>query len=180
MMDFSYYVSQVFRLMLAILLLVAASGKLTSFASFRHNLSESFAVPFHLNAILAAGIIAFEYVLVFLLLIHHGKLNDWAMFASLILFFVFTAVVGFRYLTEGIVRCSCFGEAERPVSVYDIARNLLILLAISFYLFHTGQEQMNRYMADIFLFGPALILSLYLMNFHEMIMLFKRAHGGAR
>uniref|UniRef100_UPI001C2F47A4 MauE/DoxX family redox-associated membrane protein n=1 Tax=Achromobacter sp. GbtcB20 TaxID=2824765 RepID=UPI001C2F47A4 len=48
------------------------------------------------------------------------------MLLSLVLMCAFSAVLGYQFLARGIVRCSCFGQSVRPLSGYDVLRNLLV------------------------------------------------------
>lgn len=118
----------------ALLLLAAAFGKGRSFSLFRDNLVSSFAVSAKLSPFLAAFLLLLEFSLgAWLLLIAAPAAA--VMGLVLLLFSVFSLVLLWRYLLDGNVKCSCFGEQNRPVSAFDLVRNLLILLTASLYFF---------------------------------------------
>lgn len=112
------------RYVIAWLLLAAAVGKLRSYSEFRGNLATSFGLPPAIAAFAAPALVAAELLLAGWLLAGGAQLP---MLLSLLLLGTLTAVLVYRYFTHSMVRCSCFGEAARPVSHYDLLRNLLVV-----------------------------------------------------
>ena len=112
------------RYVIAWLLLAAAVGKLRSYSEFRGNLATSFGVPPAAAQFAAPALVAAELLLAGWLLAGGAQLP---MLLSLLLLGTLTAVLVYRYFTHSMVRCSCFGEAARPVSHYDLLRNLLVV-----------------------------------------------------
>ena len=112
------------RYVIAWLLLAAAVGKLRSYSEFRGNLATSFGLPPAIAIFAAPALVAAELLLAGWLLAGGGQLP---MLLSLLLLGTLTAVLVYRYFTHSMVRCSCFGEAARPVSHYDLLRNLLVV-----------------------------------------------------
>lgn len=112
------------RYVIAWLLLAAAVGKLRSYSEFRGNLATSFGLPPAIATCAAPALVAAELLLAGWLLAGGAQLP---MLLSLLLLGTLTAVLVYRYFTHSMVRCSCFGEAARPVSHYDLLRNLLVV-----------------------------------------------------
>ena len=112
------------RYVIAWLLLAAAVGKLRSYSEFRGNLATSFGLPPAIAIVAAPALVAAELLLAGWLLAGGAQLP---MLLSLLLLGTLTAVLVYRYFTHSMVRCSCFGEAARPVSHYDLLRNLLVV-----------------------------------------------------
>lgn len=112
------------RYVIAWLLLAAAVGKLRSYSEFRGNLATSFGLPPAIATFAAPALVAAELLLAGWLLAGGAQLP---MLLSLLLLGTLTAVLVYRYFTHSMVRCSCFGEAARPVSHYDLLRNLLVV-----------------------------------------------------
>lgn len=115
---------QVARCCIAWLLLAAGVGKLRSYGAFRDNLATSFGVPPAAATVAAPALVAAELLLAGWLLAGGA---DLPMLLSLLLLGTLTAVLAYRYFTHSVVRCSCFGEAARPVSHYDLLRNVLVV-----------------------------------------------------
>ncbi len=111
--------------------LAAAAGKLRAWSRFREDLGSSFGIAARPAAVLAPALVLAELLAAALVL---GAGRGAGMFASLMLMCCFTAVLGYRFFTRAIVRCSCFGESLRPLSGYDVLRNLLVVLAIAAWL----------------------------------------------
>jgi uncharacterized membrane protein YphA (DoxX/SURF4 family) len=114
--------SDIARCCIALLLLAAGVGKLRSYAAFRGNLATSFSLPPAAAAWAAPALVMTELLLAGWILAGGTHLP---MLLSLLLLSTLTAVLAWRYFTHSVVRCSCFGEAARPVSQYDLLRNVL-------------------------------------------------------
>jgi len=114
--------SDIARCCIALLLLAAGVGKLRSHAAFRGNLATSFGLPPAAAAWAAPALVMTELLLAGWILAGGTHLP---MLLSLLLLSTLTAVLAWRYFTHSVVRCSCFGEAARPVSQYDLLRNVL-------------------------------------------------------
>lgn len=121
--------SQVARYVIALLLLAASVGKLRSYGAFRGNLATSFGLPPATAALAAPALVAAELLLAAWLLAAPlpGAGARLPMLLALLLLGTLTAVLAYRYFTQNVVRCSCFGEAARPVSHYDLLRNVLVV-----------------------------------------------------
>lgn len=125
------FITDILRCFTALVLLAACLGKLRAFAAFRANLAESFQVPAHRARLLAPAVVGVEALLAALAL---SPLAQAAMTAALLLFAGFTILLAWRLARDGALRCACFGEAERNLSGYDLARNVLVMAAIGLYL----------------------------------------------
>ncbi|MBJ7313424.1 MauE/DoxX family redox-associated membrane protein [Rugamonas sp. CCM 8940] len=183
------------RFLLGFLLLCGAWGKLTSFAGLKRNLVESFGLSAGLAAALAPLLIAAEGLLAIVLLLDSGT-DDCALLAALAMLLVFTLVVGYQFLSRDVVRCSCFGEAERPVSGYDLLRNLLLIAAIVAALLGAGGELDGRagralggvgvgddagsgLAARLMCASLGLMLAVVSVHFHDLVALLGTPEEGA-
>ena len=175
------YTAEVFRCFTAMLLLAAAVGKLRTLAEFRQNLTESFGASVHAARVLAPAIAAGELLLACAIAAGHampgsGGIAYAAMAGALALFALFTALVARKYIEEGIVRCSCFGEAGRSVSPFDLLRNVLVMACIAFYLAYAGGPPALVPEAWFLAAGLAAFLTVLAVEFHEIAMLL--VHSG--
>jgi hypothetical protein len=169
--------ADVLRLTCALLLLAAAWGKWRAPGQFRDNLAATFGIGPRLAAWLAPGIAGIETVLS-AGLAAGGAPGQAALAGTLALFVVFTAAVGWKYATEDIVKCSCFGDADRSVSGFDLARNMAIIAAIAFSLAAAPGSAGAGWQALVCAAGVATLLAVVLANFHEIMMLLLYARQG--
>ena len=154
----------------ALLLLVAAIGKTRSFSLFRNNLVSSFGISARLSPAIAVLLLMLEFCLA-----------GWLFFSTtaaatvmgfvLLLFSVFSLVLLWRYLLDGNVKCSCFGEQNRPVSAFDLIRNLLILLTICLYFFAPATVLTPGSLWFWLVLSIAAVWVLMLVHCHEILSL---------
>lgn len=111
--------------------LAAAAGKLRTWPRFRDDLGASFGIAARPARLAAPALVLAELLAAAMVL---GPAHAAGMLASLMLMCSFTAVLGYQFFTRAIVRCTCFGESLRPLSGYDVLRNLLVVLAIAAWL----------------------------------------------
>jgi hypothetical protein len=111
--------------------LAAVAGKLRTWPQFRDALGSSFGLAPATAAAVAPMVILAETLAAAMVTV---ATRPAGMLASLVLMGGFTAALGYQFYTRAIVRCSCFGESARPLSGYDVARNLLVVLAIAAWL----------------------------------------------
>ncbi|WP_028101739.1 MauE/DoxX family redox-associated membrane protein [Pseudoduganella violaceinigra] len=176
-MSAAEFFADTLRLMAALLLCTAAWGKWRALDRFRDNLATSFGASPALAALLAPGIAGAELILAIGLL-PGGAASRMALVGALLLFALFTAVVAWKYATEDIVKCSCFGDADRSVSGFDLARNLAIIAGIAFSLLASGANG-GSWQATVCATGVATLLAVVLANAHDIMMLLLYAREGA-
>lgn len=172
-MSAAAYLAEIIRFFTALLLACAALGKLRTLAAFTHNLVDSFGVNRRAAAILAPAVIALESLLAASILAGGG----WAragMAGALVLFVALTAIVGYRYVVEGSVRCSCFGESERPVSGYDLLRNGLVIASIGACLAFSGGAAFGK-KETVLAAALALVATIGAIGFHDLARALKRS-----
>ncbi|MEW6731011.1 MAG: MauE/DoxX family redox-associated membrane protein [Acidobacteriota bacterium] len=169
-MSATSYLAEIFRFFVGILLFVAALGKLKTFVAFQTNLSSSFGLSAQAAKVVAAAVIVSELLFSGLVLCPL-PINDVGMALSLGMFLLFTGVVAHQYVKEGIVKCGCFGEAERSVSAYDLLRNLLIMICIVYYLLYANQHLTLTLPLQLLGASFGLILTILAINFHEIFSL---------
>lgn len=172
-MSAAAYLAEIIRFFIAFLLVCAAIGKLRTLAAFAHNLVESFGVKRQAAAMLAPAVIALEALLAGLILAG-GGIGRIGIAAALVLFVVLTALVGYRYVVEGSVKCSCFGESERPVSGYDLLRNGLVIASIGACLAFSGGAAFGR-KESVLAAALALIATIGAIGFHDLARTLKRS-----
>lgn len=170
------YFAEVFRLLLGWLLISAARGKWRTLATFRSNLTESFGVSARVAAWLAPGIPAVEALLAAWLILRLGA-PAWAAGTSLLLFAAFTLITAYKFFTESAVRCSCFGESSRPVSAYDLGRNVLVIIGNLFCMVNLGPAALDMSLW-LLAVGMAWVAGMLLVHFHDIATLLVRGLEG--
>ena len=157
--------AQILRCFIGFVLLAACLGKLRTFASFRANLATSFGVPPQLGGLLAPAIVGIELLVAGLVL---GPFPRFVMATALLLFTAFAMLLAWCLWRDGVVRCSCFGEAERSLSGYDLLRNLLIVAAIALFLTLPAAAGTPLPMS-LLAAGLAAILTVLAIDFHDVM-----------
>ncbi len=127
-MSTGQFLGEVLRYFVALLMLAAAAAKLRNLAGFRDNLASLFGMGPALRALVAPTVVAAELAVAALLL---AGLARAGLLAALLMLGGFTALVGYKFARQSVVRCGCFGEAERSLSGLDLLRNGLVLAAIA-------------------------------------------------
>lgn len=156
------FVSEILCYFIGFLMLAAATGKLRTFTQFRSNLDTSFGLGPAVSVVLAPAVVAAEFVVAALVL----GLSSWGgMLASLLMFCAFTIIVSYKFFTQSVVKCSCFGEAGRSVSGFDLLRNVLVIVSIAVYLSLAGGVGLPLE-ASILAAGLASILCVVAIEFH--------------
>lgn len=163
------FLSDIARYCIALLLLAASVGKLRSYGDFRANLATSFGVPPAAASLAAPALVAAELWLAGWLLAGGAQLP---MLLSLLLLGTLTAILAWRYFTHSVVRCSCFGEAARPVSQYDLLRNVLVVGTNGAY-FALAQETTLSIATTVLAAGLAAIVCVATISLHDIAILAK-------
>lgn len=157
------------RYVIALLLLAASAGKLRSYGDFRANLATSFGLPPAAATFAAPALVAAELLLAGWLLAGGAQLP---MLLSLLLLSTLTGVLMHRYFTHSVVRCSCFGEAARPVSHYDLLRNGLAI-AINGGYFALAHDAALPLATSTLAAGLAAIVCVATISLHDIATLAK-------
>ncbi|MGK5003661.1 MauE/DoxX family redox-associated membrane protein [Janthinobacterium sp. LB2P70] len=163
------FLSDIARYVIALLLLAASVGKLRSYGDFRGNLATSFGVAPAAATVAAPALVTAELLLAGWLLAGGTQLP---MLLSLLLLSTLTAVLAWRYFTHSVVRCSCFGEAARPVSQYDLLRNVLAV-GINGAYFALAQEAALPAATSVLAAGLAAIVCVAVISLHDIATLAK-------
>lgn len=124
---------------MALLLLWAATGKWRTLGAFEQNLVQSFAIPPGQARLLAPTLaLAESAAAITLLMLAWQPDPAWTaplMAACWCLLALFSLTLLQRFFTNDTIKCSCFGEQDRPLSGYDLIRNgLLLLVTAGFFL----------------------------------------------
>lgn len=165
------------RLLVGGVFLLAVVGKLRAPMRFRANLTESLGMSTAAGATLMPLVISVEAALAFMLL-SDTQARAVAMPAALALLVAFTIFVGYKYVTADSVRCSCFGEADRPLSAYDLLRNALLIGAIAGWLYWPAAAVRWTPAQWALSAGAALLSAAGLARLHEMIVRLRTARAG--
>ena len=167
-MNIDYYLTEMIRFFIGFILLTSAWSKTKTFQLFTDSLNSSFNLPLKISKIISPIIIAIEWLLAAILLTEISD-TTLAMKMSLILFCVFTITVVYFMFKNETLSCNCFGEEPRPVSTFDVVRNIVIIATIIFYLLsNTIENDFNR--AEIALLALiGLIITIITINFHDVV-----------
>lgn len=158
------------------ILLRAAWGKLVALNDFKSNLEESFRFSGKISRVIAPTLVVYEITL-FILIISKTNYSYISMLVALFTFFIFTLVLCYRWVQDSRVRCNCFGNEDRTVSIFDLIRNIIIILLIGLYLIW-GPPEHDLHLGSLFLLALlGLILSTVVIRFHDIAMLLLSAQG---
>jgi hypothetical protein len=172
-MTMSFYLAELIRLTLGLTLLWAAWGKTSGYSVFVSNLSESFYFPHAIATFTAPLLILLEWALALILIVKLEPLT-LAMYITLMLFISFTAMIIFAHFRDQVVKCNCFGEQHRPVSQFDMIRNLILILSCVYYLQLmptqlTATPIIFLSSEQVLLFLSATVTSLIGVYFHDIV-----------
>lgn len=167
-MTASAYLAEVLRCFTGWLLLAAAVGKLRTWRDFNANLGELLGVGDAYRRLPALLIVGAEAG-IGLAVLANGAETRVAMAAALGMMTLFTGFVGYKFVREDLIRCSCFGEAARSVSVLDLLRNVIAIAAIAYYLVAADGTVAGAAAALAAVLG--LILALVAIAFQDTVML---------
>ena len=173
-MNDSIYLNEIIRLFIGMVLLMAAYSKTLDIAQFKETLVSSFHLNKKLSNYLAPLLLIVEWAISVILLVKAPWL-ELAMLAALLMFIVFTTVVSFLLYRDGIVKCNCFGEEQRPASIFDMIRNTACILAILHYLFTPTIDSPLSLENGVLLFGVSLSLTFVMVNFHEIVSILRKS-----
>ncbi|WP_445232812.1 MauE/DoxX family redox-associated membrane protein [Duganella rhizosphaerae] len=165
--------SEILRYFVALLMLAAATAKLRDLAGFRDNLASLFGMGPALRALVAPAIPVAELAVAALLL---GGLARTGLLAALLMLCGFTALVGYKFSTQSVVRCSCFGEAERSLSGLDLLRNGLVIAAIGAGLMLPAGAALPLH-AALLAASLGLLVCVIAVHFHEIVHLLSPGDG---
>jgi hypothetical protein len=171
------YFAEILRGLVGFFFLFAAIGKFKSLADFTSNLHESFGLSLRTSDLVAPALVAIECVLAVLML-SNLEASYPAVAAALCLLLFFSGVLVFKTWKDGAVACGCFGEAERTVSSYDIARNVLVAGAALFYLVFAEPASAMGISAQLLAAALALMLAVLAVEFHEVCTMLGRSLKG--
>lgn len=170
-MTTAVFIGEMLRYFIGFFLLAAAIGKLRVAPQFQRNLVQSFNISKTLSNVLAPSVIAAEFIVAAMVL---GASAWIGMLAALLMFCAFTLLLSYKFFTESVVKCSCFGEAERAVSLFDLVRNLLVILSIAIWLCLPNGAALSVQVA-ILAAALASVLCVLAIEFHGIAALLVRS-----
>ncbi len=176
-MNEQVYLLELVRLSIGLTMFIAVYNKSLSFSTFRKELVVSFGFTNESAKWLAPAVVGIELLLAGCIL-GVSSIIHTAMIFSLCLFIIFTVVLLWHFFSGNLVRCSCFGEEDRPVSLFDLIRNGVIIFLLFSYV-NSMPEPITLSFPELFLlFSLAALISLFISNFHDvMVLLFGSFKG---
>ena len=166
------------RIGVAGLLAYAAASKMADMAAFRRNLAGFVGVQDTAASVLAPTVVGAEVALA-LALAFASESRIEALAAALLAFTAFTLFLVRAYATSGAVRCGCFGDGERPVSVHDVVRNMVILAALVVCAACASSAEPLSVVEHVVAAAAALPPIVVLSRFHRFVVLLVHASDGA-
>lgn len=161
---------ELIRLVLALVFLFAAFAKSRAPGRFRQTITDAVGLPNAMAAFVAPALILLEWLLA-LTLLSGTVLVPAAMAAAASLLSVMSIWLVMVLLRGEPVKCSCFGDSSRPISLPDLLRNGLLLAATCSHLCFASSVNLSLPWPDeMLLAGLALILAMVLVEFHEVVM----------
>lgn len=165
-MNSTLYLVEICRLLTGFTLVAGACGKLFTFKQFQQDLSESLKVSSYLAKAITLLVMLTEGTLA-ALIIGNGSLRDMAMFGAVVLLSGFTLYILSALLQNKLIRCNCFGQSNESISYWDVARNLVFIVAGGFYLFNRQTYTMDN-SHQLLLAAVALGLLLLATHLNEL------------
>lgn len=166
-MGYELFLAEVIRFYLGFILFAAAWGKCRTYSYFKQQLTESFRIPAVYSRLLAPGVLVLEWGLSLIILATGHKV---AIIVAGGLFSLLSVVLLYRYFATGMIKCSCFGEKERPVTDYDLLRNGLVIMAFMafFCLDNPASEMAVQWL--FFSASLAVLLVLITINLSDIML----------
>jgi len=170
------YISIMISWSVAFILFGAAWGKLESFSQFKLNLVTSFGLSKSLAGIVTPSLITLELSIAFII-ISHSAYSYFAMIVAFTTFCIFTLFLIYHWSRDARIKCNCFGQDDRPVSIFDLLRNLVIVLFIGTYLILGKSDHALSIEEQPLLAGLGVGLSIVVIHLHDIALLFLSARG---
>ena len=167
MNSYAPFLAELLRFYLGFILLAAAWGKSRTYTYFLSQLTESFLIPPVASRVIAPCILLLEWALALGILLLNSR---WAIIVAAVLFTLFSLVLLQRYVSDGAVKCSCFGETDRPVTDYDLLRNGWLIAVFLACLWLNDTAFGITIPLQLFSAGLAVLLTLITINFSDIML----------
>ena len=160
------YLVEICRLLVGFTLLAAAIGKIATFKQFSSDLSDSLKLSEHWSLSVTSLLVITELLLSMLILLnnHYGYM---AMAIAAIMLSGFTLYIFVSLLQDKLIRCNCFGQSNDSISYFDVSRNLVLMIAASFYLLNQQTIAIDT-ISQCLLGFVALSILLIITHLHEL------------
>lgn len=165
------FTSEIIRWLIGFILFGAAWAKAFNYDDFKTNLVSSFDFTTRQSSISSFSLITFEATLSILLFIN--LFTYWVMLITLVFFVMITLFVMSFWIKDSSIKCNCFGKSERPVSVWDFFRNGLIIASVVLYMTTGSLSESIDLSGHLLLASTGLLISIFLLNFDDVIMILK-------
>ncbi len=166
-MELVFYLSELCRLLVLIVLLSAAYAKTMDMTAFAASLSNDFHVPAAFSRQAAFCVVVVEW-LAFLAVLLGGSHGRIGAGLALLLLIAFSAVMLEAIVKGRRVVCSCFGRSTHPISSIDLLRNAGYIAAAGFYLVNAPYEMRGGWWAQISLLLAAALCFVVSVSMHEI------------
>lgn len=174
----SVFIADSIRCAVAGLLVYAAATKLADVRAFRRNVTGFVKVSDASARYLAPVLIGVEAALGSALAFEGAWRTAW-LSTALLIFLVFTGLLVRAHAGRDVVKCSCFGEGERPVSAHDVARNVLIATGLALCLVVDPATDARAPVACALAAVFGVLWIVVLSQFHRIMVLLLHASDGA-
>jgi hypothetical protein len=162
-----FYLAEVCRLYVLLLLAAAAIGKAREREAFSAAVGALLYLGRGSSRAVANAVIAAE-IAIALLLAGGESWAYWGSVAAIMMFGLFTMVLA-RAIAQGrAIACNCFGSSGHVISAYDLGRNAVLIAACGFYLFQAPTAREVDLAIWSVLTGIALIAVTISINLDEI------------
>jgi Methylamine utilisation protein MauE len=165
------------RLLVGILFAVSFAGKALNISTFEQTITSFRLLPKRMIRATALTLLAAELLVVALVAIG-GRYLNFGLALAILLLVIFSGVLVSVMVRGILTSCNCFGPTDKPVSWYDVWRNVALLgcalLGLGI-LSTSGAEQRVLGFVEWFIVGLAMAISVALWaSLGHIVKLFRR------
>lgn len=161
-MPITIYLQLFFRIVISLTFMLSFWGKINNFQLFSKTITNFDVLPKRLSSSLAFLLLVSELTITCFLLLT-DPLPTLGFIAALILLVIFTIGIIINLLRGSKINCNCFGMSAREISIFDIARNcILIIFVIGGLLLPSSAQSFSPVM--ILVIFPSVLIILFYYN----------------
>ena len=170
------YLQTFCRILLGLIFLLSSTSKLRDMVGFRKTMNNFQILPTQFNRFASWLFVGSEIMVVILFVVGGSALLAGFLLAAFLLT-IFSLVLVSVWVRKLPTSCHCFGSSTRVVSLFDIWRNVGLLLCSFSGLLILVEIQQNTAPLDLFAWlligGLAVIVVLVWTQLSEIIQLFR-------
>lgn len=162
------------RLFTIIVFSVSFLGKVRDIRAFGNIIDRFQMLPKQMSLLAAYIFLFLEAIIVAMLLVK--KLNIFGFSIAVVLLIIFTIGLWNVLKSDIETSCNCFGISERKISIYDILRNVIVIIIGIMGILTTINSTSNDYLVSIssvIMLPPSIITFIIVTNLQELQSLFK-------